>query len=132
MASRKRPVNGATFKARPSELLGAHPSTGQQSAAYHQRHRLLASGSNPNVQPSQRHEDQLLQMLASMKEQMKEQRSNQIATGSRWLSTARMHREQEALRWLNNERQTQIVALQNNQLSTQSESEPKVGGSPNL
>ena len=71
-----------------------------------------------NVQPSHQHENHLFQMLADMKERMKERKPNQITIESRRLLIREHPCWVKALRQLNNQLQAQIAALQNNQPST--------------
>ena len=63
-----------------------------------------------------------------MKEQAQSDREREHTT----LGHENAIRQQEALRRLNDQLQAQIVAFQNNQPSTLSESKPEVGGSAEI
>ena len=87
-----------------------------------------------NVQaPPSQYDDQILQMLADLKEQMKEQHAQtdrdqeQVA-----LDRKNAIREHEALRQLNEQLRIQIAALQNTHTPTQSESELGIGEYPDI
>ena len=103
--------------------------------AIDQPHATEDTGSSPKrgnrqCQPPQQHENQVLQMLADIKEQIKEQAQSDRNQEQESLDRENVIHEQETMRQLNNQLQTQIAALQDNQPSTQSKSEPEVGDLP--
>ena len=131
MAPRKWAVNGLTFKSKvittaqgttisPSNI---QPHTTENTGF------SLPQGAIASAWPSQRHEDQFLQMLTAWKSRWRINKPNQEQAT---FDHENVIRKQKALRWLNDQLQAQITALQNNQSSAQSETRSEVSGSPDL
>ena len=107
-------LNSATSKGKAINTIGGMvlPYVIDQLCSIKDTGSFSPQGAVANVQPSQQYEDELLQMLADMKEHRKEQQvqsdRDQEQANFNYKNAIR---EQEALRRLSNQLQAEIAAL---------------------